>query len=101
MLPSRLGLPPSLQENPLSISWHDSAWIPVLNTSNVMDYFSERSNPFFDRTCNNEIVKMQRLNPEQLQLVSFIYIGGTFIINALASRILLNTFYNNISLITE
>ncbi|XP_074648697.1 mediator of RNA polymerase II transcription subunit 6-like [Tubulanus polymorphus] len=31
-----------------------------------MDYFSERSNPFYDRTCNNEIVKMQRLNPDQL-----------------------------------
>ncbi|XP_013394364.1 mediator of RNA polymerase II transcription subunit 6 isoform X2 [Lingula anatina] len=31
-----------------------------------MDYFSERSNPFYDRTSNNEIIKMQRLNPEQL-----------------------------------
>lgn len=37
-----------------------------MNPGNVMDYFSERSNPFYDRTCNNEIVKMQRLNPEQL-----------------------------------
>lgn len=55
-----------VQENPLSLSWHDSAWIPVLNPSNIMDYFSERSNPFYDRTCNNEIVKMQRLSPEQL-----------------------------------
>ncbi|KDR19367.1 Mediator of RNA polymerase II transcription subunit 6, partial [Zootermopsis nevadensis] len=53
-------------DNPLGLSWHDSAWIPMLNQSNIMDYFSERSNPFFDRTCNNEIVKMQRLNPEQL-----------------------------------
>lgn len=55
-----------VQENPLGLSWHDSAWIPVLNPSNIMDYFSERSNPFYDRTCNNEIVKMQRLNPDQL-----------------------------------
>ncbi|XP_064621620.1 mediator of RNA polymerase II transcription subunit 6-like isoform X2 [Lineus longissimus] len=31
-----------------------------------MDYFSDRSNQFYDPTCNNEIVKMQRLNPEQL-----------------------------------
>lgn len=63
MMPGR---PSCLSENPLGLSWHDSAWIPMLNPSNIMDYFSERSNPFFDRTCNNEIVKMQRLNPEQL-----------------------------------
>lgn len=68
MMAARLaGMPPGIPDNPLSLSWHDSAWIPILNTSNVMDYFSERSNPFFDRTCNNEIVKMQRLNPDQLQ----------------------------------
>ncbi|GLG97978.1 Mediator of RNA polymerase II transcription subunit 6 [Gryllus bimaculatus] len=61
MMPGR-----PLPENPLGLSWHDSAWIPMLNPSNIMDYFSERSNPFFDRTCNNELVKMQRLSPEQL-----------------------------------
>nr|CAG4650502.1 EOG090X0E0D [Sida crystallina] len=54
------------KDNLLGISWHDSAWIPILNPSNVMDYFMERSNPFYDRTCNNEIVKMQRLSMEQL-----------------------------------
>jgi len=53
-------------DNLLRISWHDSAWLPILNPGNVLDYFSERSNPFYDRTCNNEIVKMQRLNVEQL-----------------------------------
>ena len=67
MLPTRIGIPPVIAENPLSLSWHDSAWIPILNPTNVMDYFFEKSNPFYDRTCNNETVKMQRLNPEQLQ----------------------------------
>lgn len=55
-----------MKDNMLGISWHDSAWIPNLKPTNVLDYFAERSNPFYDRTCNNEIVKMQRLNPEQL-----------------------------------
>lgn len=56
-----------IAENPLTLSWHDSAWIPMLNPANVMDYFSERSNPFYDRTCNNEIVRMQRLGMDQLK----------------------------------
>lgn len=57
------------QENPLWISWHDTTWIPILNPTNVMDYFMERSNPFYDRTCNNEIVKMQRQSLEHLKSV--------------------------------
>lgn len=68
MMAGRLGIgAPGIPDNPLSLSWHDSAWIPILNPSNVLDYFSQASNPFYDRTCNNEIVKMQRLNPDQLQ----------------------------------
>ncbi|XP_041352609.1 mediator of RNA polymerase II transcription subunit 6-like isoform X2 [Gigantopelta aegis] len=49
----------------LSISWHDSAWI-LINQTNVLDYFSERSNPFYDNKCNNEQIKMQRLSMDQL-----------------------------------
>ena len=57
----------SFADNLLWISWHDSAWIPILNPTNVMDYFQSNTNPFYDRTCNNEIVKMQRLNVEHLR----------------------------------
>jgi len=32
-----------------------------------MDYFGEKSNPFYDRTCNNEILRMQRVSMDQLQ----------------------------------
>ncbi|WAR19012.1 MED6-like protein, partial [Mya arenaria] len=35
----------------LNLTWHDTAWIPVLNPGNILDYFSERSNPFYDRQC--------------------------------------------------
>lgn len=55
------------KENPLHMNWSDSAWIPHLNQGNVMDYFSERSNPFYDRSCNNEVIKMQRRSPEHLK----------------------------------
>ncbi|XP_058149167.1 mediator of RNA polymerase II transcription subunit 6 isoform X2 [Dasypus novemcinctus] len=61
--------------NLLGISWVDSTWIPILNSGSVLDYFSERSNPFYDRTCNNEVVKMQRLTLEHLnQMVGVEYI---------------------------
>uniref|UniRef100_A0A674P068 Mediator of RNA polymerase II transcription subunit 6 n=1 Tax=Takifugu rubripes TaxID=31033 RepID=A0A674P068_TAKRU len=53
--------------NLLGISWVDSSLVPILNPGNVLDYFSERSNPFYDRTCNNEVVKMQRLTLEHLK----------------------------------
>lgn len=66
MMHPRLNVPLS-QENPLWISWHDTAWIAILNPTNVMDYFMEKSNPFYDRTCNNEIVKMQRQSFEHLK----------------------------------
>ncbi|XP_025775134.1 mediator of RNA polymerase II transcription subunit 6 [Puma concolor] len=63
------------QDNLLGISWVDSSWIPILNSGSVLDYFSERSNPFYDRTCNNEVVKMQRLTLEHLnQMVGVEYI---------------------------
>ncbi|XP_038073247.1 mediator of RNA polymerase II transcription subunit 6-like [Patiria miniata] len=58
------------KENPLFMSWHNSAWIPHLSRANIMDYFADRSNPFYDRTCNNEIIKMQRVNPEQLKTMT-------------------------------
>lgn len=57
-------------DNKFSISWHDSAWIPILNADNVLDYFCQRSNTFYDKTCNNEHVKMQRLDPGQLQYMT-------------------------------
>lgn len=53
--------------SPLQISWQDSNWIPNLNPDNVLDYFSQRSNPFYDRTCNNEVIKMQRLEASRLK----------------------------------
>ncbi|XP_023691748.1 mediator of RNA polymerase II transcription subunit 6 isoform X1 [Paramormyrops kingsleyae] len=64
-----------LRDNLLGISWVDSGWVPILNPGNVLDYFSERSNPFYDRTCNNEMVKMQRLSLDHLnQMVGVEYI---------------------------
>lgn len=53
----------------LRLSWHDSAWIPHLNLANILDYFCQKSNPFYDKLCNNEIAKMQKLNPEQMQMM--------------------------------
>ena len=65
---SRLSLTAwSADTNPLAISWHDSTRIPLLNPSNVLDYFSNRSNPFYLKTCNNEVLRMQKGDMEQLR----------------------------------
>ena len=53
-------------DNKLNISWCESSWIPHLTSHNVLEYFCQRSNPFYDKTCNNEMAKMQRLNASQL-----------------------------------
>jgi len=53
-------------ENKLTISWVDSSWIPHLSAENVMAYFSDRRNPFYDTTCNNEVLKMQNRSMDQL-----------------------------------
>lgn len=54
----------SATDKHLHMMWRDSAWIPMLNTSNILEYFA--NSPFYDRECNNEMIKMQRLNPDQL-----------------------------------
>ncbi|KAF8571867.1 hypothetical protein P879_02281 [Paragonimus westermani] len=49
-----------------SVSWSNPAWSHLLCAANVLDYFCDLSNPFYDRQCNNEVVRMQRLSSEQL-----------------------------------
>lgn len=64
MLPNR---PPPKEENPLWVSFYDTPLIPTLNPQNIMDYFCRKANPFYDRMCNNETIRMQRLGLENLQ----------------------------------
>lgn len=54
----------------LRLSWHDSTRIPHLNPSNILDYFCQKSNPFYDKLCNNEIAKMQKLSPDQMLMMT-------------------------------
>lgn len=49
----------SFAEHPLSVTWCDKTWLNYLNQQNVLDYFAERSNPFYDHECNNEVLRMR------------------------------------------
>ncbi|CAH8487393.1 unnamed protein product [Heterobilharzia americana] len=55
-----------LKEDLYGISWSNPAWSHFLCSANILDYFCDLSNPFYDRQCNNEVIRMQRLHPEQL-----------------------------------
>lgn len=59
--------PDDADTNPLAISWHDTTRIPQLNPSNILDYFCDRCNPFYLKTCSNEILRMQNRDMEQLR----------------------------------
>lgn len=49
-------------ENKLHLMWSDSSFLPYLNPATVLDYFCDQRNPFYDSSCNNQILKMQGKN---------------------------------------
>lgn len=54
-------------DNPLHITWCNRVRFPPLNQHNVLTYFADKSNPFYDHTCNNEHLKMRNLHPRELE----------------------------------
>lgn len=57
-------------EDLTGVMWSDRTWLThfPLNEHTVMDYFS--LSQFYDRRCNNELVKMQNLDPVLLQTMA-------------------------------
>ena len=47
-------------------SWHDSTLVSNLTRANVMMYFTQRTNPFYDRRSNNELLKHPHNKPIEL-----------------------------------
>ncbi|KHJ41791.1 MED6 mediator sub complex component [Trichuris suis] len=66
-----MNVPSGLQvSNPLHVQWNPP-WNPNwINASNVLEYFTNTMNPFYDPNCLNEQIRMQRLSPEVLSRAS-------------------------------
>ncbi|QEU59897.1 Med6 [Kluyveromyces lactis] len=67
------------------LQWKSPEWIQTfgLHTDNVLDYFSE--SPFFDKTSNNQVVKMQQQFSQQSQVPGTMPLGSSSGIGAAAA----------------
>lgn len=55
------------EPSPYEILWQDPSFpAHQLNAANILQYFCHLSNPFYDRECNNEVVRMQGLGLDRL-----------------------------------
>lgn len=63
------------EEDLTSVKWIDVTWLALfpLNASTALDYFS--LSQFYSRNCNNELIKMQRLDPALLTTMTGIEYG--------------------------
>ncbi|VDM03707.1 unnamed protein product [Schistocephalus solidus] len=71
------------------VSWANPLFSPhLLCAANVLEYFCDLSNPFYDRECNNEepvlfvIRKQQRLSPTLVTPIAYYYIVNGTVIQA-------------------
>ena len=54
------------EPNPLYTSFTDPSYLShvgQLNHENVLDYFSNTANPFYERQCNNQVISMTTYDP--------------------------------------
>lgn len=59
-------LPPE-QPNPLHVTFQNPHWAPnSINAETVLHYFCDQNNPFYDRTSDNEQLKMQNMGLQNL-----------------------------------
>ena len=66
----------SEEEKECLISFHDPVWLETfpLTKDTVMDYFALST--FYDKTCNNQQCKMQRLPLESMKYVIAMHLCG-------------------------
>ena len=59
-----------MEEDMSQSSFRDDVWLQYypLNSVTVLDYLSYSA--FYDRTCNNELIRMQRQNPLKMKEMS-------------------------------
>lgn len=67
MVAESTNMTPSDDDDLTQVMWNDKVWLQYfpLNDQSAMLYFS--MSQFYDKNCNNEIIRMQRLDPALLR----------------------------------
>jgi mediator of RNA polymerase II transcription subunit 6 len=71
------------EEDLTNVSSIDHQWLQfvgLVTKENALDYFA--NSPFYERTCNNEVCRMQRIPPDQIEAVMRTMTGKEYVLHS-------------------
>lgn len=57
---------PPVSQSLMDVCFKNSAWVGSLDAENIVGYFCDMGNPFYDQTSDNEQARVQLLQMQQM-----------------------------------